>query len=75
MQDKAIHAAIFAITFSTVYLLVSFLPFLFFFLLIPIGMPRWTGLSKERPERQFVPPALIGAGSGAIMALVFRYMI
>lgn len=75
MQHKAIQSAIFAAAFSVAYLLVSFLPVFFFFLLIPVGMPWRSGLSKERPERRFVLPALVGAGGGAIAALVIRYLI
>ena len=75
MQHKAIQAAIFAVTFSTAYLIVSFLPVFLFFLLIPVGMPWRSGLSKERPERRFVLPALVGAGAGAILGLVMRYLV
>ena len=65
----------FAAAFSFAYLLVSFLPVFLFFLLIPVGMPWRSGLSKERPERRFLFPALVGAVSGAFVAFIMRYLI
>jgi len=65
----------FASGFSIGYLTVALVPFLLFFLFIPIGLPWWSGRRKEGPVRKWLLPALFGVGSGAVAAFIFRFLV